>query len=503
MILGLGDAAPNFSILDDAILYAAQMGANVIQMSLSGPETQAISDAIATAHETYGCFVDCASGNSNTPIVSYPARARYVFAVGATDTNDTRWWLSNYGDSLDVVAPGDSIWSTQLNDSYGYGSGTSFAAPHVAGIAGLIWSYDSTFTNTDIEKIIARTADKVGGYSYDQIRQYGAWDDSMGYGRVNAHDAITSIKSGPIASNETWSNWALVIGDVTVQSGVTLSISPGTRVEFATTDNQCSGEDPSKCELTVYGTLYVWGAVNDSVVFTSNAFSPSEGNWYGIVFKDSTSESSQLRFSQIKYAHKGVCCKRSSIGVDRTTISNCDYGAYVDTAKSKLFMHYVTCDNCSYGVRVQEGKAHLWLCDLEHNDIGIGYFSAEHYFPGGPSRQADIKSCDVKYNTKGIFVDDCSPIINHCRIDSNSLWGIKCVNDSDPILGRDTLTYNGVGAKSINMPGSMKSEPPPQEHKGGLSCLGTSCPIVCTGPVSGSYVRGRNVIKDNNGRGVY
>jgi hypothetical protein len=313
------------------------------------------------------------------------------------------------------------------------------------------------------------------------------------------------VVSGHITSNTTWESDATIYvrGDVVVDSGVTLTIEDGATVIFSTDfDSEKSGADTSSCELIVYGTLYAWGTASDSIVFTSNASSPSQGDWYGIVQKNSSSNSSKIDHCQIKYAHKGFSCYKCSADVRMTTFNNCDYGAYVDTAATKLFLYRVTCTNCSYGLRVQEGKA--WLLDnnFTHNDIGIGYFSAKHYFPGGPSRNADIKGCDVKYNTKGIFVDDCSPIINHCFIDSNSLWGIKCTGDSDPILGRDTLMYNGVGSKAMNMPGPTKSNPPPQEHKGGLSCLGTSCPIVCTGAVSGPYVRGRNVIKDNNGRGV-
>ena len=135
LIGGVGDYSPDGSVLDDAILYAAASGADVITMSLTVGQNTAIEDAIESAHDD-GVFIDCASGNDYGS-VSFPANAKYVMAIGATDQNRLRASFSNYGDSLDVVAPGVSIKSTQLSDSYGSSSGTSFSAPQIAGIAAL------------------------------------------------------------------------------------------------------------------------------------------------------------------------------------------------------------------------------------------------------------------------------------------------------------------------------------------------------------------------------
>ena len=192
LIAGVGDNYPDGSILDDAILYAAYLGADVITMSLTVGESSAINLAIASAHNTYGAFIDCASGN-NEPSVSYPARAQYVFAVGASDKSDSKASFSNYGTDLDVVAPGVDIWSSRKNNTYGTGNGTSYAAPQVAGIAALLKSVDASLTNTQIEEVIASTAEKVGGYPYNQNKSYGTWDNKMGYGRVNAKDALSSV----------------------------------------------------------------------------------------------------------------------------------------------------------------------------------------------------------------------------------------------------------------------------------------------------------------------
>ncbi len=131
IVAGVGDNYPSSSILDDAILYAAQQGADIIQMSLAVGSTSAIDAALESAYDTYGCFIDCSSGNNGSSTVSYPARDSHVFAVGATTQSDQKVSWSNYGDDLDAVAPGVEIWSTRKNNSYGVGDGTSYSSPQV------------------------------------------------------------------------------------------------------------------------------------------------------------------------------------------------------------------------------------------------------------------------------------------------------------------------------------------------------------------------------------
>jgi|WetSurMetagenome_2_1015567.scaffolds.fasta_scaffold01369_6 serine protease len=176
---------PNSNVIDDAILYAAQNGAKIIQMSLSVGQTSAIDAALQSAHQTYGCFIVCAVGNyfgGPNHSIMYPAANQYVFAVAATDRNDIKASFSRWGPELDVVAPGDDILST-TTELYGYydiRSGTSEASPHVAGIAALIWSANPNLTNTQVEEIIKYSTDDKGD---------PGWDEFYGWGRVNAYQA--------------------------------------------------------------------------------------------------------------------------------------------------------------------------------------------------------------------------------------------------------------------------------------------------------------------------
>ena len=109
-----------------------------------------------------GAFINNASGNG-FGAVSYPATDPNVMAVGSTDHNDERAASSNFGPELEVVAPGVDVLSTQPGDSYDTSSGTSFASPHVAGLAALMYSVNPAASNAEVRGCITQTAeDEVG-----------------------------------------------------------------------------------------------------------------------------------------------------------------------------------------------------------------------------------------------------------------------------------------------------------------------------------------------------
>lgn len=183
MNLLIGRTGPSTAVIDDAILYAIEHGANIIQMSLTVGQTSAIDAALQNASNSNVTLV-CASGNNNGN-VSYPASNSEVISVGATNAMDQRAPFSNFGSNLTISAPGVDIHSTRIGDAYNDDSGTSFAAPIVSGIAALMLSLDPTLTPTDIRTILINEADQVGGYDYTTGRS-----DELGFGRVNAFAAV-------------------------------------------------------------------------------------------------------------------------------------------------------------------------------------------------------------------------------------------------------------------------------------------------------------------------
>ncbi|MEW4923275.1 S8 family serine peptidase [Algibacter sp. 2305UL17-15] len=193
----IGVIAPVGALIDDAIIDAVDNGANVIQMSLHVGPSNAIDTAIQYATDN-DVVVVCASGNSTPAIaVQYPASNNNIISVGATDQNDTRANFSNFGNNLDIVAPGVGIHTTTLSDNYIAVDGTSFAAPQVSGVAALILSINPNLTAQEVRNIIESTAQKVGGYAYATTsgRNNGTWDDEMGYGLLNAHQAVLAAQA--------------------------------------------------------------------------------------------------------------------------------------------------------------------------------------------------------------------------------------------------------------------------------------------------------------------
>ncbi len=197
------------SWIADGITWAVDHGADVLSNSWGGGSSSslindAITYAITIGRDGLGIPILFAAGNGNTSII-YPASNNDTIAVGATSPCDERknpsscdgedWWGSNYGSALDIVAPGVEWWSTDLEGSAGYSSGnyfdhmngTSSATPAAAGLAGLILSYRPCLTEAEVQEILQDSAEDLVGPS---IEDKAGWDKYMGWGRINAHNAL-------------------------------------------------------------------------------------------------------------------------------------------------------------------------------------------------------------------------------------------------------------------------------------------------------------------------
>ena len=161
----------------------------------------AIEYALTEGRDGKGCVVVFAAGNSYSSPIAYPANYNPdIIAVGAMNASAERASFSNYGEGLDIMAPGVNIPTTipseppyQFSGSFCTNfSGTSAACPHVAAVAGLILSINPNLTQKEVAHIIESTAQKVGNYSYTTNSNYthGTWNSEMGYGLVNAYAAV-------------------------------------------------------------------------------------------------------------------------------------------------------------------------------------------------------------------------------------------------------------------------------------------------------------------------
>jgi type VII secretion-associated serine protease mycosin len=197
------------SQIAEGIRWAADHGAHIINLSLGGESgSSTLQEAINYAYNR-GALVVASAGNSyqeGNPVI-YPAAYPRVLAVAATGDQDEHARYSETGSYVDVAAPGGNpsgSWDTNSNhwimstylggSSYAQVAGTSQAAPHVAGLAALVWSVRPSLSNAQVEQIIEETAVDLG----DSGR-----DDVFGHGRIDAYSALVSASSAALAAAPT------------------------------------------------------------------------------------------------------------------------------------------------------------------------------------------------------------------------------------------------------------------------------------------------------------
>ena len=177
-----------YSDVAQGIVYAADRGAKIINLSLGGPDASSVMQDAVNYAVSKGCLVICAAGNAGTSAPMYPGACKGSFAVSATDSSDkiTNW--SSYGNHVSVSAPGLNILTTTMDGSYATVSGTSFSSPIVAGVASLVWGVKSTLTAAQVASVLTSTADDLGISGKDQY---------YGFGRINANKAVRSVAGVP------------------------------------------------------------------------------------------------------------------------------------------------------------------------------------------------------------------------------------------------------------------------------------------------------------------
>ncbi|SDC11185.1 S8 family peptidase [Shouchella lonarensis] len=168
-----------------AIYWAVDHGADIINLSLGDYEqANILYEAIQYAYANDIVLIS-ASGNDNDDALMYPAAYPEVITVAAVDENRNRAFFSNYGTHVDVAAPGEHIASTYLDQQYVVLSGTSMAAPHVAGLAALVRSAQPTLTNAEVGELIMKMADSSGRSAHDMY---------YGFGEINVKETLRSIQ---------------------------------------------------------------------------------------------------------------------------------------------------------------------------------------------------------------------------------------------------------------------------------------------------------------------
>ncbi len=208
-----------------AMQYAADMGARVSSNSWGcGCNSVAMDDAVQYEHDR-GMITVVAAGNNNGDALDFsPASADYAISVAASDSNDLKASFSNWGEKIDVAAPGVDILSTRasingmcgvsntVGTNYCRVSGTSMATPHVAGLAALILSKNPSLTNEEVRQIIRSGATDLGAVGKDK---------DFGYGRISASGSIALADTKPLSPIITSpSSRTLATGVITIVGSI-------------------------------------------------------------------------------------------------------------------------------------------------------------------------------------------------------------------------------------------------------------------------------------------
>lgn len=207
MIVQANRGGTGFSDIDEAnaIVYAVDHGANIINLSLGGPQTSLVERYAVDYATQHGVLLVAAAGNAaeqGNPAV-YPAAliGRSGLVVGAAGPGGARASFSSTGQYVDVLAPGVDVLGALAtgipngyftpavmpgaNGTYGYGSGTSFAAPEVAGAAALVWAANPGLTAQGVAAMIEGTASGQG-----------AWTTDSAFGDIDVAAAVQRAMGG-------------------------------------------------------------------------------------------------------------------------------------------------------------------------------------------------------------------------------------------------------------------------------------------------------------------
>jgi len=455
--------------------YAAAKGADIVNMSFSTDTcTAAWHDAIVAASNAGVIFVSSAgvrnvSGRDLSEITKrYPQWWEEVICVAAVDTFGYKtdvpsnwgstvdicgystaplredentnhrgswhvvcWYTNNVGKNCAQVDPDEPYPGTQGVHTFWYSSlVTSGACAEVSGVLALLKAMYPNSSSDFLKQELYRGATPLPDPRYAQ--------GMLGHGAINAYRSLTQW--GTISQNTTWSNTVYVSGDLTVETGKTLTIAPGTIVNFAFDDNESMGSDTTRIEFLVNGYLDARGTAANPVVF-QGWNTNGRADWVGISVS-SQSTGAYFDYVVVKNAERGIL-HSVPVTIRNSTISDCDIG--IDSYAG-LTLRGSRVTHCTdFCVRVGQGTVSLDVDTLAYGDQhGIDL----HVFYPGATVSATIDSCWIHGNGVGGVVasgEDVSLLIDYSTIEDNYNGIVVGFMGPDWRVLRSSVTGNNSG----------------------------------------------------------
>ena len=240
----------NAAEINEAFTYGADNGARIVTTSYNIDGW--VGDPTFTAGLQYsydqGVLHFNSAGNGGS---INPARQAFeqTLLVASTESNDAKSSFSNYGTGVDIAAPGGSILSTLLNNTYGVFSGTSMASPNAAGAAALIWSANPSWSREQVAAQLLATADNIDAVNSGFVGLLGA-------GRVNSFRGVTESIGAPQVK---------VLDGIPESTGGASSVISSFEVGYDHVMDAATVTDPANYDLRSVGADGLFGTLDDTV----------------------------------------------------------------------------------------------------------------------------------------------------------------------------------------------------------------------------------------------
>ncbi|MBN2090412.1 S8 family serine peptidase, partial [candidate division KSB1 bacterium] len=439
----------------EAINWAWDHGASIINCSWNCNQdasvTNAINSATSSGRNGKGCVVVKSSGNYGT--ITFPGTLPNVITVGMTNQFDNRindeTGESGSGAELDVMAP-SKVYATDLTGSNGKTTGnyiennftgTSAAAPHVSGLAGLILSVDNSLTEQRVREIICYTADDKGP---------AGWDQNYGWGRINAYNAVRSAArqftlSGTLQNDELWWGTINITGNVTVPSGKRLTILSGTIINF-------SGS--SYITVQAGGTMIATGTVT---------FNPTDR---GVRYNGTMTTNNTWGFPVLVTGNLTVNAGQTLTILKGTTVK-------FNTNKKLIFNGIIAADGTSsQPINFQASSSSWYGIEMNASATGSISYSTIQDAACGIRLYAtaiNIEHCNFHNNVIGIkYENQGSGFLRYNQFENLNAIGIECVQYSAPSI----RSYNRIWDHAYGVKADNTSLPDVGNYAGqGYNCI--------------------------------
>lgn len=389
--IGIAGTAPNVKLLPvkisidnslstsvingyEGIIYAAAMKADIINCSWGGTTRSSAEEEIVNNALALGSLIIGAAGNDSKQVAFFPASYPGVISVASVNEENRASGFSNFHTSVDVSAPGSSIYSTIPSNGYGYLSGTSMASPVTAGVAALIKMKNPAFRPLQIGEQLKATTDNIDTSLLD--RYHG----TFGTGRINALRALQI----PMAKS------ALVLSYEAHDANANTVFEPGERIDLslnvlnvlaaihnARITASISSEDyvfPFESNTVVLGTMDVYeqrSTASSSLVFTIPSDIPANYpmELQLIIEEESGAIGKETLLFTLNPTYRTF--RGNNITATFNSIGNIGFNDYPNNAQGEGF-RYKESANLLYEGGLMIATAHNRISNVVRNGTGDG-----------------------------------------------------------------------------------------------------------------------------------